>query len=166
MVPAQAALRPAGVFLDVVTQGVAGFASLADGVDPVVVAAALLPPVFAVVPDLAALDLQADDAGALYRDDEVDLVVLEVIGDALAGDDEVVGFELLDQRLVDLALGGVGQARRFVGRDGHVVALHGVRPVRVRRRIRPFSASSNACPREYDRQSTSVAHDPPRRLMQ
>ena len=64
----------------------------------------------AVVPDLAALDLEADDAGALDRDDEVDLVVLEVIGDPLAGDYEVVGLELIDQRLPDLALGAVGEA--------------------------------------------------------
>ena len=46
------------------------------------------------MPDLAALDLEADDAGALDRDDEVDLVVLEVVGDALAGDHSVVGLEL------------------------------------------------------------------------
>ena len=77
------------------------------------VAAALLPPRLAVVPDLAALDLEADDAGALDRDDEVDLVVLEVVGDALAGDHPVVGLELVDERLVDLALGAVGEARGF-----------------------------------------------------
>ena len=105
VVPAQPALRPARVLLDEVAQRVAGFAGLADGVDLVLVAAALLPPVFAVVPDLAALDLQADDAGALDGDDEVDLVVLEVVGDALAGDDAVVGLQLLEQGLVDLALG-------------------------------------------------------------
>ena len=28
---------------------------------------------------------------ALDRDDEVDLVILEVVGDALAGDDEIAG---------------------------------------------------------------------------
>ena len=71
------------------------------------------------MPDLAALDLEADDAGALDGDDEVDLVVLEVVGDALAGDDPVVGLELVDQRLVDLALGAVGEARGFGGGDGH-----------------------------------------------
>ena len=82
-------------------------------------AAALLPPAVAVVPDLAALDLEADDAGALDRDDEVDLVVLEVVGDALARDDEVVGLKLVDQRLVDAALGAVGQPRGVGRGDGH-----------------------------------------------
>ncbi len=71
------------------------------------------------MPDVAALDLEADDAGALDRDDEVDLVVLEVVGDALAGDHAVVGLQLVEQRLVDLALGGVGQARGLFWRDGH-----------------------------------------------
>ena len=49
------------------------------------------------MPDLAALDLEADDAGTLDGDDEVDLVILEVVGDALAGDDEVVGLELFER---------------------------------------------------------------------
>ena len=66
------------------------------------------------MPDVAALDLEADDAGAFDRDDEVDLVVLEVVGDALAGDDSVVGLQLVEQRLVDLALGAIGEARSFV----------------------------------------------------
>ena len=111
--------RPAGVLLDVVAQGVAGFAGLADGLDGVLAAAAFLPPAVAVVPDLAALDLQADDAGALDGDDEVDLVILEVVGDALARDDEVVGLELVDERLVDAALGAVGEPRSVGGGDGH-----------------------------------------------
>src|SRR5687768_14207954 len=65
------------VTLDVVTQGVAGFASLADGIDVYVLAAANLTPTDAVVPDLAALDLEADNACTLDGDDEVDLVILE-----------------------------------------------------------------------------------------
>jgi hypothetical protein len=65
------------------------------------------------VPDVAALDLKTDDAGALDRDDEVDLVVLEMVGNALAGDHPVVGLKLFEQGLVDLALGGVGEARGF-----------------------------------------------------
>ena len=78
------------------------------------VAASLLPPGVAVVPDVAALDLEADDAGAFDRDDEVDLVILEVVGDALAGDDSVIGLQLVEQGLVDLALGGIGEPRSFV----------------------------------------------------
>jgi hypothetical protein len=35
-----------------------------------------LPPGLAVVPDVATFDLKADDAGALDRDDEVNLMVL------------------------------------------------------------------------------------------
>ena len=97
VVPARSPECPPRVALDVVTQGVAGFAGLADRFDVHVLAAAELAPARAVVPDLAALDLEADDAGALDGDDEVDLVILEVVGDALAGDDEVVGLELLDR---------------------------------------------------------------------
>jgi hypothetical protein len=113
---------PARVTLDVVTQRVAGFAGLTNRFDVHMLAAAELAPAIAVVPDLAALDLQADDAGALDRDDEVDLVILEVIGDALARNDEVGGLELLDERLVDAALGTIGQARGLGRRDGHGLA--------------------------------------------
>ena len=119
VVPAQPALGPAVVILDELAQRVAGFAGLADRVDLVLVAATLLPPGLAVVPDVAALDLEADDAGALDRDDEVDLVILEVVGDTLAGDHPVIGLQLVEQGLVDLALGGVGEPWRFVGGDGH-----------------------------------------------
>lgn len=111
MVPPQAPLGPAGVGLDEVPQRIAGFAGLADRLDGLdVPAPALLPPLVAVVPDLAALDLDADDAGALDGDDEVDLVVLEVVGHALAGDDEIVVLELLSEELPDLALSVVGKA--------------------------------------------------------
>jgi hypothetical protein len=40
-------------------------------------------------------------------------------GDALPGDDKVVGLKLLHQRLIGAALGTVREARRFGGRDGH-----------------------------------------------
>ncbi len=123
VVPAQASLGPAGILLDVVAQRVAGFAGLADGVDPMLVAAALLAPAFAVVPDFAALDLEADNARAFDGDDEVGLVVLEVIGDALAGDDEVVGLELIDQHLPGAPLRRVGEAGRFG--DGDAQRLGG-----------------------------------------
>ena len=86
MVPAQPALSPAVVLLDEFAQRIAGFAGLADRIDLVVVAASPLPPRVTVVPDIAALDLEAHDAGTFDRDDEVDLVVLEVVGDALTGD--------------------------------------------------------------------------------
>lgn len=38
-----------------------------------------------------------------------------MVGHALAGDDPVVGLKLFEQGLVDLALGGVREARSFVG---------------------------------------------------
>ena len=119
VVPAGSPDRPPRVTFDVVPKRVAGFAGLAHRFDVHVRAAAQLAPARPVMPDLTALDLQTDDAGTLDGDDEVDLVILEVVGDALAGDDEVVGLELLDERLVDLALGPVGETRGFGGRDGH-----------------------------------------------
>ena len=120
MVPAQPALGPAVIVLDELAQRIAGFAGLTNWVDLVLVAATLLPPRLAVMPDLAAFDLEADDAGTLDGDDEVDLVVLEMVGDALAGDHPVVGLELFKEGLVDLALGGVGEAGSFVGGDRHM----------------------------------------------
>lgn len=120
VVPAQTSLGPAGVGLYEGAQCIAGLAGLAhrfDGLD--VTTAALLSPLVAVVPDLAALDLDADDAGSLDGDDKVDLVVLEVVGDPLAGDDEVVLAELLDEHLPDLAFGVVGETRVVGEGDGH-----------------------------------------------
>lgn len=108
VVPAQPTLCPARVALDVVAECVTGVAGLTDRFDVDLLAAAQSAPPVAVVPDFAALDFHADDAGAFDGDDEVDLVVFEVVGDALAGDDEVVGLELLFQRVVDTALGAVG----------------------------------------------------------
>ncbi len=119
VVPAQPALSPAVVLLNEFAQRIAGFAGLADRIDLVLVAASPLPPRVTVVPDVAALDLKADNAGALDRDDEVHLMVLEVIGDTLAGNHPVVWLKLFQQGLVDIALGGVGQAGGFLGSDGH-----------------------------------------------
>jgi hypothetical protein len=62
--------------------------------------AAALPPPVAVVPDIATLDLQTGDASPFDRDDEVDLVILQVTGDALAGDDSVIWPQLFEQCLV------------------------------------------------------------------
>ena len=55
MVPAQPALSPTVVVLDELAQRIAGFAGLTNRVDLVLVAATLLPPRLAVVPDLATL---------------------------------------------------------------------------------------------------------------
>ena len=74
------------------------------------------------MPDFAALDLEANDAGALDCDYEVDLVILEVVGDPLAGNYQVEGLKLFDQRLVDKALGAVGEAWGLGRRDGHRLA--------------------------------------------
>src|SRR5271170_3950091 len=119
VVPAQPALSPAVVLLNEFAQRIAGFAGLADRIDPVLVAASPLPPRVTVVPDVAALDFNADNAGALDRDDEVHLMVLEVIGDTLAGNHPVVWLKLFQQGLVDIALGGIGKAGGFLGSDGH-----------------------------------------------
>jgi hypothetical protein len=119
MIPAQPPLGPAVVVLDEFVQGITGFAGLADRVDFMLVTAPLLPPGMAVVPDIAALDLEAGDAGTFYRNDEIHLVILEVIGHTLAGDDTVVGLKLFEQSLVNLPLGAVGKARSLIRRDRH-----------------------------------------------
>lgn len=75
------------------------------------------------MPDLTALDFETHDAGALDGDDEVDLVVLEVVGHALARYEEIVGLELLDERLPDLALGAIGEAGCFGDGYGQARAL-------------------------------------------
>jgi hypothetical protein len=92
---------------------------LADRLNVDVPAAAELAPPGAVVPHLTALHLNADYAGALNRNDEVDLAILQMVGDTLTGDDEVVGLQLLNQRLVNAALGAVGETWRFRGSDCH-----------------------------------------------
>ena len=84
MVPAQPTLSPAVVLLDELTQRITGFAGLANRIDLVVLPASPLPPGVAVVPDVATLDLKTDDAGALDRHNEVDLMIFEVVGDTLA----------------------------------------------------------------------------------
>ena len=119
MVPAQPALSPAIVLLNEFAQRIAGFAGLPDRIDLVVVAASLLPPRVTVVPDVAALDLETDNAGALDRDDEVHLMVLEMVSDTLAGNHPVAWLKLFEQDSVDSALGGVGKAGLFLGSDGH-----------------------------------------------
>src|SRR5271170_2122873 len=121
VVPAQPALSPAVVLLNEFAQRIAGFAGLADRIDLVLVAASPLPPRVTVVPDVAALDLETDNAGALDRNDEVHLMVLEMVGDTLTGNHPVVWLKLFQQGLVDIALGGAGKAGGFVGSDGHVV---------------------------------------------
>lgn len=97
---------------DEAAQGVAGLAGLPHRFDRILLATPDLPPALPVVPDVAALDLDADDAGALDGDQEVDLVVLEVIGDPLARDHHSVVAELLDQQLVNPPFGGVRQPWR------------------------------------------------------
>jgi hypothetical protein len=119
VVPPRPRECPPRVALDVVTEGVARFTGLTDRFDVHVPAASDLAPAGAVVPHLAALDFEADDAGALDGDDEVDLMILEVISNALPRNDEVVGLKLLDQRLVDVALGPVGEAPSFGWSDRH-----------------------------------------------
>ena len=119
MVPTQPTLSPAGVLFDEVAQCVAGFAGLADGLYLVNSVAALLAPIGAVVPHLPAFDLDADDACTLDSDDEVDLMILEAVGNALAGDDEVVLAELLGEGLPDGALGAVGEAGVVGEGDSH-----------------------------------------------
>jgi hypothetical protein len=68
--------------------------------------------------DFAALDFNAHDARALDRDNEVDLVILEMIGDPLAGDHQVAVTELLAQGGPDTPFGGSGQAGVNGQRDG------------------------------------------------
>lgn len=73
-------------------------------------AASVLSPAVSVVPDLSPFDLDADHPGAFDGHDEVDLVVLEVIGDTLPGDYQVLVAELVDEQLPHPSLGGVREA--------------------------------------------------------
>src|SRR5262249_61912177 len=57
---------------------------------------------------------------SLDRDNEVDLVVLLVVGDALADDDEVFGLKLVGKRLPDRALSAVGPCVRANNHQGAV----------------------------------------------
>ena len=120
MIPPQPALGPARVGLDEVPQRVAGFPSLTHRFDAELPGAAPLPPSGAVMPDLATLDLDADDARALDGHQEVDLMIFEVVGDPLAGDDEVALAELLHQFRTDPAFGGVGQPRVLGKQHRHI----------------------------------------------
>jgi hypothetical protein len=71
--------------------------------------------------DLATLDFDADDSRAFDGDQEVDLVVLEMIGDSLAGDHQVTVTELRTQGGPDTPFGGTGQAGVIGQRDGHFI---------------------------------------------
>ena len=119
MIPPQPALRPAWIALNEVAQRITGFADLPDGFDLMDAIAAGLAPPLPVVPHLAALHLDADNARTFDGDHEVDLVILEVIGDPLAGDQKVARFELVDQRLPNQLLGAVGQPWGFRWDDCH-----------------------------------------------
>ena len=120
VVPAHPALRPARVILDEVAQRIASLTDLADGVDGFDLAAVQpLQPGLTVMGDFAALDFNAHDARALDGDNEVDLVILEMIGDPLAGDHQVAVTELLAQGGPDTPFGGSGQAGVIGHRDGH-----------------------------------------------
>jgi len=118
VVPTQPVLRPARVVLHEAAQRVAGLPGLADRLDLVFATATDLAPSLAVVPHLPTFDLDAYDARALDTNHEVDLVILEVIGDALAWHDDVACLELVHERPVGAALGGV-EPRAFVRRDAH-----------------------------------------------
>src|SRR4051812_26588003 len=78
-----------------------------------------LPPGIAVVPDVTALDLETDDAGAFDRADKVHLMVLEVVGDTLVWNHYATRWELFLQGSVHLAFGLVGKAPCLPGRDRH-----------------------------------------------
>ena len=119
MIPAQPGLLPTLVALDEGAQRVAALAHLFDRVDHLRPARCALPPGVAVVPYAAALDLDADDACAFHGDDEVDLVVFLVVGDALADDDEVVGPELFVEGPPDRLLPVVDEPGFLGQRDRH-----------------------------------------------
>ena len=95
---------PPRVALDVAAQCVLGVARLVDRVDRDRLAAAALPPRLAVVPDLAALDLDHDQARSGQDRDQVDLVVHAVVGDAQVCVEDVLRAQLLAEQLPHLAL--------------------------------------------------------------
>lgn len=123
VVPPQPSLRPRRVGLNVLPQRVTCGACLLDGVDALGwLTGPCLQPRVAVVPHLAALNLEAGDAGAVDGDDEIDLVLLVVVGDALTGDEEIVVEELVAQQGPDLLFGGGSEAGWVGDQVWHVLA--------------------------------------------
>ena len=121
MVPPHPALGPARVLFYEVPQRVTTLTHLAHRVNGFdLTAVQSLQPRLTVVGDLTALDLDTDNARALNGDDEVDLVILEAIGDPLAGDHKVTIAELVDQSGPDTPLGVIGHTGVIGQRDGYI----------------------------------------------
>ena len=93
------------------------------------------------MPDLAAFDLDAHDAGALDGHDEVDLVILEMVGDALTRHDEIIGLELVDQRSIGAALGAL-ESGLLIGRDAHAAGFPSTSETTMALRTVPRSAGA------------------------
>ena len=76
-------------------------------------------------------------------------MIFEVVGNPLARHDQVVGLQLIDQGLPGASLGGVGQPRRFIRRDGHRASSNPIRtsnPPRCARSARALSKRLSGVP--------------------
>ena len=149
--PAAVTRPPPRVALDVAAQCVLGAARLVDRVDRDRLAAAALPPRLAVVPDLAALDLDDDQARSGQDRDQVGLVVHVIVGDAQVRVEDVLRAQLLAEQLPHLAL-----ARRREPRPvGHAHRHRGLLP-EVRPAGRCPVAPRPGSPADRCRDSTST----------
>ena len=116
-----ASTPPPRVGLHVAADRVLGVTRLVDGVAAIRALTALDPPTRLVVPDAAALDLEDQDAELGHQHDQVGFVVLDLIGEADVGHQDVVGTEGVAQALPDFAFGGGGEGRVLRDEPGHGV---------------------------------------------
>lgn len=119
VVPSQPPVTPARVGFHIAPQGIQRVTCLPNRVNHRRPFSLLLVPLAAVVPDLPALHLQADDPVPLERHHEVDLVVLESVGDPLVCHHQVTITELTQQRIPHRFLGTIHQARILGDADHH-----------------------------------------------
>lgn len=123
VVPSQPPVAPARVGLHVAAQGIQRVTCLPDRVDDRWSFSLLLVPIGAVVPDLPALHLQADDSVPFERHHEVDLVVLEPVGDSLVCHHQVTVAELNEQCIPHRFLGSIHQTRILGDTDHHAATV-------------------------------------------
>ena len=119
--PSSGRVGPAGVGLDVLADGVLRVPDLPDRVDGSSCAAALDRPLAVVDAGPVALDLHDDDTDVGHDDHEVGLVVLGEVGEAVVGEEHVLGTKGVAQPLPHVPLGVRREGRVFGDQPWHGV---------------------------------------------